>query len=596
MNRAYSRTFAVSCTFAMALVAAACSEGSPSSVAPEETIDPDNPRWRFEVVNHGTGDTTFNDAWANARGEVFIVGWYGTVITNRGGDWTEMPTPTTENLTAIVGLNNGRRFGLEDESDGEMFAVGWNGTVLYYHPDPNYDGDPTDGEWRKIAGLGTEEIPPLFSPVTRIDPACPDFDGDGIPDDGNGDGWSGNYGGVTSVCGLPGAPANCDDNCRTTPNGTLRPLRDTNNVGADEGCLGPGDAADPSESQLDVDGDGIGLVCDDDDERLDPAELFTATLFDLHVEVTDDNLTVVAVGEDGAVLSFLGQSNSAVARGGLMMSQLEDLNAWTAQQGIPFRFSTDDDCGSDPTLGGCGGRLYPSCPAQCNPRKTTCDCLPEDGQCCDAAASTGTGCVGGVDICGPVANACGMNGICTTLCPDCFRRLDETLRSVAVSNNRITAVGSSGTVVTLDVGAATMANPLMETWLAPSCATPDPPLDENPLLTTVDVDNGNFFTAGAAGAVFGLDFSLEDCPAASIRGVPPGFVSAVEVVGGSTFAAGDNGLFVQIQGGNVSFIPTGVSENFLGLHRSRYQDEEGENIIRYWLVGATGRVVRAGFF
>ncbi|MEO0814372.1 MAG: hypothetical protein AAFY60_16035, partial [Myxococcota bacterium] len=408
---------------AFVLFLGACSGSDTRDATPEENIDPENPRWRFNVIDHNTGDETFNDAWANERGEVFIVGWFGTILTNRGGTWTEMSTPTTENLTAIEGLNNGRRLGLEENADGEMFAVGWNGTVLYYHPDPNFDGDPSDGEWRKLAGIGGD-VQSLFNPVTRIDPACPDFDGDGIADDGNGDGWSGNFGGTNAICGLEGTVAGtCDDNCRTTPNGTLRPLRDTNAPpgSLDEGCLGPGDMADPAESQLDADNDGIGLVCDDDDDRADALGLFTATLFDLHVERNDDALTVVAVGEDGAVLSYLGQSNSAVSRGTIPASELENPNNWTAQVGIAFRFSTDDDCGSDPTLGGCGGRLYPSCPAQCNPRKTTCDCLPEDGQCCDAGASTGVGCAAGVDGCGPVANACGGNGICTTLCPDCFR-------------------------------------------------------------------------------------------------------------------------------------------------------------------------------
>ncbi|MEM6730045.1 MAG: hypothetical protein AAF658_00730 [Myxococcota bacterium] len=596
--------------FCVALGFLSCSENTPQAVTPQSDIDPENPRWRFEVINHGTGDTTFNDVWTNSRGDAFIAGWFGTIITNRSGTWEVMPTPTTENLTAIMGVNNGNRFRLPDLADGEMFAVGWNGTVLYYHPDPNGDEDPADGEWRLVAGMGESSdpmMPPFFAPVTRIDPACPDFDGDGIADDGNGDGWSGNFGGATLVCGLPGAPGAgaCDDNCRSTPNGTLRPLRDTNAVGIDGGCLGPGDMPVPGESQLDRDNDGIGLVCDDDDESPAAQDLFLSTLFDLHVEVDDDALTVVAVGEAGSILSFLGDSNSAAVRGTADPTQtfgLEDPRAWTAQTGLAFRFSTDDDCdgdGIDQRLadGGCGGRLYPSCPAQCNPRKSTCDCLPADGQCCDATASTGVGCTAGVDTCAPAINACADTGLCTTLCPDCFRRLDDTLRSVAVSNGTVVAVGASGTIVTLDVATVMLDNPLAGTWTAPSCATPDPPLDENPLLTAVGANNGAFVTAGAAGALFNLDLANENCPAGTIDGVPPGFISAIEVLGGGRrFAVGDQGLFVQLGGGAVDIIPTQIRENFLGLTRSRFDDEEGEPVERFWLVGATGRVVRAGFF
>lgn len=589
------------------VLALGCSESDPETVDPEVNIDPDNPEWRFEIIQHRTGDITFEDVWTNSRGDAFVVGWFGTIITNRNGTWEEMPTPTTENLTAIAGLNNGRRFRLEDRADGEMFAVGWNGTVLYYHPDPNGDEDPADGEWRRIAGPGPEsETVSFFSPLLRIDPACPDFDGDGVPDDGNGDGWWGPFQGEPSICGTPGAPANCDDNCRTTPNGTLRPLRDTNegiDLDADPeniGCLGPGDNPDPTESQLDVDMDGIGAACEDDDAIPEPAGVFSSTLFDVHAEFDEDRLLLVVVGENGSVLSYRGDSTSAAVRGtedGAQLFGLEDPRGWIAQESVPFRFSTDDDCGDDPTLGGCGGRFFPSCPAQCNPIKTTCECLPEDGQCCDGGASTGAACVAGVDSCGPVENACQGNGNCQTLCPDCFRRLDQTLRSVAVSDDRVVAVGARGTIVSLELGGGPAVGPFYGVWASPSCASPAPPLDENPLLTAIDFSNGSFVTAGAAGSLFRLDVGEADCPAVAVTGAPPGFISEVEVLnGGRAFAVGDNGLFLELGGGAVNTIPTEVPENFLGLHRSVFEDVEGNSVERFWLVGATGRVVRAGFF
>lgn len=589
----------------LVLFVVGCESSSPASVTPEETIDPDNPEWRFEVFRPEVAEgVTFTSVWTNSRGDAFVAGWFGTVLTNRSGSWEVMQTPTIENLTAIEGTNNGRRFGLEDNADGEMFAVGWNGTVLYYHPDPNGDEDPSDGEWRRIAGPSnvSGEAETFFSPLTRIDPACPDFDGDGVPDDGNGDGWSGNAGGVNTFCGLPGAPASCDDNCRELANGPQRPLSDTNtSTDADTGCLGPGDLP-AGGSQLDGDMDGIGTQCDDDDEIQAPSDRFTETLFDVALDRDGDDLAIVAVGEDGSVLSFFGESNAATPASG--MSVLEDTRNWTAQRQLPFRFSTDDDCltgdpVADSVTGGCGGLLYPSCPAQCGAAKTTCDCLPTEGQCCDPAAPTGAGCVAGVDTCGAAFNACAGDGICRTACPECFRRLTQTLRSVAVDDGNIVAVGSSGTIAVLNGGADPDA--LMDTWAVPSCVAPAAPLDENPLLTVVGTNNGAFVAGGAAGALFQLDVGDADCPATTVGNVPPSFLSAVEVVGGGrSFVVGDNGLFLEVRNGAATVIPTQIDENFLGIRRSRFPnpdpESDGETLERFWLVGATGRIVRAGFF
>ncbi|MEO1480536.1 MAG: hypothetical protein AAFU77_00405 [Myxococcota bacterium] len=580
-----------------------CESSTPETVTPEDVIDPENPEWRFEVFEPAVADdVTFTSVWTNERGDAFVAGWFGTILTNRSGEWERMPTPTDENLTAIAGENNGRRFGLEENADGEMFAVGWSGTVLYYHPDPNGDEDPSDGEWRKIAGPGGES-PSFFSPLTRIDPACPDADGDGIADDGNGDGWSGNAGGVNTFCGMDGvSAAACDDNCRELPNGPDRPLADTNtSTVADTGCLGPGDLP-VGNSQTDADMDGIGTQCDDDDSVAAEGDRFTETLFDLDVDRDGDTLSIVAVGGNGSIVSFNGESNSANPGSG--MSALEDARNWVAQAQLPFRFSTDDDCltgdlVADATTGGCGGLLYPSCAAQCGPAKTTCECAPTDGQCCDPAASTGAGCAAGVDSCGPAFNACAGDGDCTTACPECFRRMAQTLRSVAVSDTRIVAVGSRGTIAVLDTSAGPDA--LMDTWAVPACPAPAPPLDENPLLTLVGTNNGNFVTGGAAGALFNLNIGEEDCPATAVNGVPPAFLSDVVVVGGNRFfAVGDNGLFLEVRGGNATVIPTQIEENFLAIRRSRFPnpdpESEGETLERFWLVGATGRIVRAGFF
>lgn len=576
---------------------AACFTEAPTDAEEQIIIDPGDPEWRFQQIDHGQGDTTLTDVWANELGEVFVVGWYGTILTNRDGSWDTMEVPTTENLTAIVGLNNGGRFGL-DPQRGEMVAVGWNGTLLYYHPDPNGDEDPADGAWSKVAGPGeapsTVGQPQYFSSVLKIDPSCPDFDGDGIPDDGNGDGWWGDLGAVVSRCN-PSLTSGCDDNCRTTPNGIERPLLDTNNVGIEAGCLGPGDLPDVANAQRDDDGDGIGLVCDGDDDRVDESGVFTSSLFDVWADFNGDTLRILAVGESGALLSYRGESNSIDTP--TQVFSLADPRAWVAQDGIPFRFSTDDDCGSDPALGGCEGRLFPSCPAQCNPVKTTCDCLPGQGQCCDASASTGAGCVDG--SCGPVANACAANGLCTALCPDCFRRMGETLASIDVSNDEALAVGAKGTIVRLSVATDGSFEPFFDVWSAPSCATPDPPLDENPKLTAVSGANGEFVAVGAAGAVFRIN-GAENCPARSISGVPLAFVTAVEASRAQlAYGVGDNGLFMEIRSDEARTIATKVSENFLGIERTRFTVGEGDDqqqVERFWLVGANGRVVLAGFF
>lgn len=575
------------------LLANACSRSSGGDDV-DVPID-DVPKWHFQTMDHRLGEMTLTGVWANSQHQLFVVGWHGTILTNRReGVWEKMDVPTTEHLTAITGLNNGQRFGLEAHQ-GEMFAVGWNGTLLHYNP--NADADPTtdDGAWGMIAGPTGDGLIPLMKP----DPACPDHDGDGVADDGDGDGWVGNREGVQRLCAA-GTSAACDDNCRETANGPLRPLKDTNTLGPDAGCLpgnpgcnigcvGPGDVAEPTENQLDADGDGVGLVCDTDDFVGVGTPRLTAPLFALWARADGANLSVVAVGGDGAIVSFQGVS--AAEPPPMVGFPVTDARAWLAQTAVPFRFSNDCDSSTPPGEVCAGsGRFPPSCPAQCNPIKTTCDCPVGSGQCCDSAASTGVGC--GDGSCGAAPNACdGAN--CSSLCPACFRRLDNTLRGIAVDGDRLVAVGSQGMIAVGD------RNDPNDVWTVPGCAAPPKPLDDRPLFMAIGGAGGNFHVVGAGGLVF-RSSGTGDCPFEIRGGAPPGMLAAVLPMGGNTgYAVGDEGLFVRIEGGSnppVQVIETELDHNLMGLARVIEVNPEGEDAERFFFVGAEGTIVKAGFY
>ncbi|RMG46387.1 MAG: hypothetical protein D6718_05660 [Acidobacteria bacterium] len=85
-----------------------------------------------------------------------------------------------------------------------------------------------------------------------------DDDEDGIPDD-DGDG-------TFDPC-ASGQTANCDDNCRTVPNGTFdpNPQLDTDGDGVGDVCDNCPNLA--NADQLDNDGDGSGDLCDPDDDN-----------------------------------------------------------------------------------------------------------------------------------------------------------------------------------------------------------------------------------------------------------------------------------------------------------------------------------------
>lgn len=572
-----------------AVLVAACAKQAPSVVGDDGTAEP---KWRFVRQTLPVSDVTLTGIYGNDEGELYVVGWGGVILRFKDELWTRMASPTGENLTAITGVANGAAFGLP-ASRGTMLAVGWHGTLLHFHPNP--DGDPLtdDGAWVLVAG---PEQP--FAPAFKPDPMCPDFDGDGVADDGDGDGWWGNVGGAQVVCAA-GLSSGCDDNCVETANGSQRPIADTNAAdSANAGCVGPGDLPDLSKNQVDLDGDGIGLVCDNDDNDGDPAVGqqtaydFAPTFFDVWMRWNGTDMTAMAVGEHGAVVSFVGPPLYAPG----LPSALEDRAGWIAQINTPFRYV--NDCPpSTPAGTVCSGsgRLPPSCPAQCHPRKTSCSCPVGGGQCCDPAGGlTGAGCADG--SCGPAANAC-TGGSCSTLCPGCFRRLEETLRGIEVVGDTIIGVGARGTIVFGNAAS------LYDVWSAPNCLTPPPPLDENPVLTAVGGAAGAFHAVGAAGAIFRVGVGGE-CPIESRPRAPQGFFSAVLATSASSaFAVGDQGLFVQVNGSPdaennyVEVIETPFSQHLLALWRT-YEppNPAGERPPRYWLVGAGGTIVKAGVY
>jgi hypothetical protein len=547
-----------------------CKAGGGHVVQPQTDNEP--PRWRFERIEHGLGDLTLTGVYTRSDGTVFAVGWAGTIITNRKsptnlkGAWIAMASHTTENLTAIAGTEDGAEFGLA-AAEGEMFAVGWNGTVLHYHPNP--DGDPLtdDGDWQILSAPGVGR----FVGLLKSDPACPDFDGDGTPDDGDGDGFWGN-----APCAA-GLTSGCDDNCRTAANGPDRPIVDSNG----DGCVGPGDAPPAAASwQADADGDGVGTVCDDTENASSPRPGFDADLFAVAVAQSGTTLTVVAAGGGGALLSYVGPDGSlpAATPAGFPVS---DPRAWLAQQSLAFRY--DDDCPAGwPAGTTCGnGRLPPSCPAMCNPRATTCDCTL--GQCCDAAASTGAGCVDG--SCGPAANACGADGVCLPFCPGCFRRLEQTLRGVAIDGDRVLVAGAGGAI--LEGSAQTPGG----VWRAATCSPMPAPLDGRPVLTAVSGGGGSFEVVGAAGTT--LAYTTDSCPFTPFDSGTAAFLSAVRATGGGWgYAVGDAGTLLQLQNGTVEPLDPRVTENLLAVTTS--YDTTGLEWV--WTVGAGGVLVRGAYY
>ena len=577
------------------------------------TADPvlRDPAWHFVRQTIPAAEATLTSVYGTSTGTLYVVGWGGVILTNRSGTWQSMASPTAANLTAITGVENGGAFDLPNDR-GEMFAVGWHGTLLYYHPNPDDDPETEDGAWSVIATaadpvtgeLGATALTPnVLSPLLKPDNQCPDFDGDGRADDGDNDGWIGNTGETQHIC-IAGQQTGCDDNCRTTANGNQRPLGDADNDGDGEpdgnGCVNLTSLPVPGRDQVDQDGDGIGRDCDEDDLAVNDRPRFTSTLFSVWARAQGNNVTVLAVGEAGAFVSFSGVNAATVPTG--VQRRVNDRAGWLAQTTLPFRYVDDCDAAT-PRGEACeNSRLPPSCPAQCSPIRYTCSCPPGAGQCCEPTAATGAA---GPD--GPAPNAC-TGGSCSTLCPTCFRRLEETLRGVSVQGNDIVAVGSSGTIV---YGAL---DALDDPFRAPSCPTPPEPLDERPLLAAVQGNGGRFQMVGAAGAIFAAQTG-GNCTIQSRTGAPQAFLSGVLATGGNGgFVVGDAGTFLQLDGGQLTPIDTAITQNLFSIWQTAAPLSEDEirqtgrdpadidpnepvvQVARYWLIGAGGTIVQAAFF
>jgi hypothetical protein len=586
---------------------ASCTGKNADPVATGDA-DSEDPIWHFEPITLSAGepaDMTLTDVWGRSDGAVFIVGWFGAIFTNRvtvanpEGLWVEMESNTVQNLTAIWGVENGSRF-RQRNVDGEMLAVGWNGTVLHYNPNPTMKQSPVpeDGVWQVIAGPGGELVP-----KTKVDPKCPDFDGDGIPDDGGGataggaDGWWS----PDATC-KAGPAGSCDDNCRTVANGPLRPIRDVNI----DACLQSGvDAAyGAARNQVDGDSDGFGLDCDANDSTANTRAPFRPALFDVWATAANGQLVVVAVGENGALITYNGvDAASPVVP---PARAITDRAAWVAQESLTYRF--DNDCDVATPVGTmCAGavRLPPSCPAQCHPFRTNCACPSDGGQCCDAAASTGVGC--GDASCGAVTNACGADaanpGNCSTDCPGCLRRMDKTLHSIASDGTNVVVVGAGGVVIKLSIDLASPAS-LAATWVRPDCVPMPYPLDGRPKLTAVAQRDGVFQAIGAGGSYAAIDPAAGGCGLTTMPAdatVPPAFLASLfPLWGNHAYAVGDSGIFLELNGsgpctprgtGPVRVIPTKLPQNLNALWVTWV-----DNVERVWFVGATGTVVRAGCY
>ena len=561
------------------VLAAGCKGSSTHGVVPTNPV-PEPPRWHFDRVAQGVGDLTLTAVWGRSDGAVFAVGWAGTIITNRvtaanpDGAWVPMASGVTENLTAIAGVENGASFGLPD-AEGEMFAVGWNGTLLHWHPNPDNDPLTDDGVWQALSAPGGTR----FVGRLKTDPACPDYDGDGFADDGDGDGFWGNApcsGGNTTAC---------DDNCRTTANGNQRPFADVDN----NGCVGPGDTPQPAATwQADADGDGVGTLCDADDTVPSPTAGFGLDLFAVAAARLSGGLVlVVAVGEGGSVVSYRGPDAGQVVTAPAL--PLTDPAAWTAQDSLAFRYADDCPAGTPAGQTCDNGRLPPACPAMCSPMRTTCDCQVGQGQCCDPAASTGAACADG--SCGAVANAC-SGGNCSTFCPECFRRLDQTLRGVAIDGGRVLVVGARGMILEGSSQRPT------DVWNAPTCTPTPHPLDLGPVMTAVSARNGSFKAVGSSGAL--VSYPGGGCAFAPIDATTEGFLSGVHATGGNDgYIVGDKGTLLQLRGGVVTALDPKVGENLLAVTTvttSVPTINNGDATQHLWIVGASGTVIDGAYY
>jgi hypothetical protein len=175
------------------------------------------------------------------------------------------------------------------------------------------------------------------------------------------------------------------------------------------------------------------------------------------------------------------------------------------------------------------------------------------------------------------------------LCPDCFRRLDHTLRAVTATDAELVAVGARGTLL---IGRRDAPE---EVFGAPTCTPLPPPLDAGPLLTAASAAGGRVFAVGAAGTVLRWP-SDGGCAIESLRGAPQGFLAAVHATSAEhAFAVGDRGLLVRVVPGRappVETIDTGIPESLLAVTVGR--DVDGREVL--WLVGASGAVFTGRFF
>lgn len=612
--------------FVFCVAAAVGCSDNKSQQADQGDAGPAEPWWHFEPINHGVGDVTLTDVWGRRDGAIFVVGWYGTIFTNRVspanpyGGWVSMPSPTDEHLTGIYGVENGGQFGQANNLDGEMFAVGWNGTLLYFNPNPDPAGNPSptpdDGRWQVIADPSQSFLPKL-----KVDPACPDYDGDGVPDDGGDpfggppDGWWS----ADATC-TGSSDTTCDDNCRTSPNGTLRPLADSNADGCPDSPSG-----DPG--QVDGDSDGIGESCDANDTAADAPGRLTPTLFDVWAEADGVNTTVIAVGERGALVAYQGPNGAQVVTSPAL--PITDRASWTAQEHLPFRLVNDCDEASTPPGNNCEdsnspGLLPPSCPAQCNPLRTICECLPDSGDACCQLGNK-TCCVAGTQYTSGAADGCCQTGgeaacsaqlgqgECGEKCPGCFRRHDKTLRAVTVTGTgTIVAVGAHGTIMEAPV------SDIFGVWSSPNCTlSAPPPLDAAPLFTAASGGQNTVHIVGAAGVVVTYDPSSGSvgtpCTPVPRCGAPPGFLAGVFTLDdGRSLIVGDAGMLLELDVGRVECgvddnddgeirqpvmqLENKLHENLNAIWRTSVQGPNGVPIVRYWLVGASGLMVRAGYY
>lgn len=551
-------------------------------------MDNAKPKWHVEAYPQNLTTNTLLAMYGRSDGILFAVGVNGTILTKLADGWQLMASPTSAHLTAITGVENGSLFGLANNADGEMWAVGWQGTVLHYHPNPDGDPNTNDGAWQIIAAPEGAAL----VPVLRPDPACLDFDGDGIPDDGDASGWAGD-----APC-KAGNTTLCDDNCRDTANGTARPLADPTG-GA---CLASGTACSAAATaftaacpaavpawvppaQQDTNGDGVGDACQSAGAAAAPAPAFRGTLFGLWAQATGNNVQVIAVGEAGAVVTYSGTSAAKAPTAPAL--PMMNPRAWTAETGVAFRY--DDDCAALPALG-CS-HLPPQCPAFCSPLLDsaqlvpTCSCPLTQNQCCDAAACQ--------------AGACDGTGYCTTYCVNCFRHLDQTLYAVYATGNQVVAVGANGTAIVNDP--TTLSNPATlgtSFWHFPFCLVVPPPLDLPHRFAAIADNGANLVVVGQQGAVVNFSYASGNCPYNPLLGGPAGFLSGAHYVGGphGTFAVGDEGLLLQIQAtynnSPLTTIATGVKTSFNAVWSITNSQNEPEA----WLVGADGNIVRAVYY